>query len=671
MKKSKIVAFAVLVLILSLYASVPYVNAQSYDFQGVFGVVADDGGIFGGSPGVGKYTSIDVFDLLAGPLPYISYYDHANNMLKLAYRENTTSARWRTASVAAFIPSSTSLALNNNAIPHIAYFDLIDQTLKFALFDTSGAFPNTVNDWGIENVPQSVNVGRVSLVLDGGNDPHLAYRQDTGNGFQGNVLMYAEKRCLGLGCSTRTTLAQPAGEGTWTFEVVDSGDPLSGGVGFFASIVLDSNGLPHISYHDSENGTLKYAVKQSNGTWSKEVVDGGGATVEGFDISMALDSNDEPHISYTDFTPGHLKYATKTSVGWSLSQLETKGSFENTSIAVDATGNLHISYYERTRGGRLKYATKDAGATLWNTSVIDSKDDRGRYSSIALDSNGIPHISYYDATNGDLRYATEGAWTSDSIPPPAPPSQTQPGDITVNGGVDDRIFWGDQHEFCKNLSIVAPWATAVFLTLVFKEFSNFEVEYEMMPDNLLNWCVTIDPPRDHPMRLHGDVEVRVLVLGQSPDDAFWENWSMFVDPSGIVTDAVTGAPIEGSTVTLQVCQSVSGPCSTAQAGTQSFEPDFNPQLTTSSGGYGWDVLPGFYRVHVQKIGYSPKNSRFVSVPPEVTDLDVQLQPGPLQLGIPADQSTFLPWILLIVIIVLLVIIIILLILIIRRLRQSP
>lgn len=132
------------------------------------------------------------------------------------------------------------------------------------------------------------------------------------------------------------------------------------------------------------------------------------------------------------------------------------------------------------------------------------------------------------------------------------------------------------------------------------------------------------------------------------------------DPSGIITDATTGLPIIGATVSLfrQVPGLPDTPALTRQcrtidtrggsnwtgtaADTGIFEqpgfappqmsPDLNPQVTGADGRYGWNVVTGCWYVKVSAPGYAGRISALVGVPPEVTDLHLALQPaGPVNL----------------------------------------
>jgi hypothetical protein len=148
-----------------------------------------------------------------------------------------------------------------------------------------------------------------------------------------------------------------------------------------------------------------------------------------------------------------------------------------------------------------------------------------------------------------------------------------------------------------------------------------------------------------------------------------------VDPSGFVTDADTGAPIAGATVTLYRVaaawpdtRNTSRDCRTVEsrpgglAGLWSslpaavpglgvmedalfapavIDPAINPQITDADGWYGWDVVRGCWYVKVEAAGYATRYSPLVGVPPEVTDLDIQLQPLPA----PPPAYLFLPVIL--------------------------
>ena len=129
------------------------------------------------------------------------------------------------------------------------------------------------------------------------------------------------------------------------------------------------------------------------------------------------------------------------------------------------------------------------------------------------------------------------------------------------------------------------------------------------------------------------------------------------DPSGIITDAQTGNPVVGATVTLHqvpnwqpktspsderpnTCQSHqskgedepwSQPAPTelgVQVNTEltTVSPLVSQQTTNNVGYYGWDVPEGCWYVTVQAEGYEPLTSPVVGVPPEVTDLDLVLRP---------------------------------------------
>jgi hypothetical protein len=136
----------------------------------------------------------------------------------------------------------------------------------------------------------------------------------------------------------------------WNWEVVDE----TGQDGLFpsfqgASLALDSNGNPHISY--GESGILKYAKRDNTG-WAIEVVDSEGSV--GYETSIAVDTNDRPCIAYRDTTNDDLKYAEWTGSEWSIE-------------------------------------------------VVDSNGDAGAQPGLVLDSNDIPHIGY--SANGNPMYA--------------------------------------------------------------------------------------------------------------------------------------------------------------------------------------------------------------------------------------------------------------------------
>jgi hypothetical protein len=96
--------------------------------------------------------------------------------------------------------------------------------------------------------------------------------------------------------------------------------------------------------------------------------------------------------------------------------------------------------------------------------------------------------------------------------------------------------------------------------------------------------------------------------------------------SGVVSSVQTGQPIPGATVALFRSDSGAGPFAQVPQGDpiMSLANRVNPGTTDASGHYGWDLISGFYRVHVSATGCSPQDSQVIEMPPAVTGLDLAL-----------------------------------------------
>lgn len=289
----------------------------------------------------------------------------------------------------------------------------------------------TADGWLIERIDDPklfYDMSDRSLALDSKNRPHIAYG--------GDHLYYAWN------------------DGTqWNFMTVDA----EYGVGQSASLSVDRNDRPHISYYDQVNGRLKYA-HYDGANWLIEVVDTSPLAVSldewaaqaeptllenrlqddlrpweteallaplapdrlkpgvGRYNSIATSAANAPTIAYYDAVNGDLRVARRTGSGWEITVVE--GTKEDTgkyvSLAIDVNNHLHVSYLDDSNES-LKYAYYDGS---WTTETVDS-DGVGAYTSIAVESeDALPQISYYDFFEGDLMYAsprTTGTWRIDRV----------------------------------------------------------------------------------------------------------------------------------------------------------------------------------------------------------------------------------------------------------------
>lgn len=237
------------------------------------------------------------------------------------------------------------------------------------------------------------------------------------------------------------SLAAFRADPVWTIEAVDSG----GDVGRHASIALDTQGYPHISYYDATNRTLKYARRTaagwqapetvpdpstSYGTWCSIAVAPSGpcigyvenqgdpihlrytarsgtvwtpVTVEqaGLSVSLVLDSAGRPRMAAVDYPGGFVQYSANNGSTWSVEYPDSAGNYQFTSftdLALDSADKPHIAF--TSPSGNLVHASKTG--VSWGREPLTSGGAASP--SIAVDAVGTLHIAYQATTPKDLRY---------------------------------------------------------------------------------------------------------------------------------------------------------------------------------------------------------------------------------------------------------------------------
>jgi len=314
---------------------------------------------------VGSFTSL-VLD--SQGYPWIAYYDSANSDLKLANYDGTL---WQKVTVDSdgIVGLYCSLALDADDNPHIVYCKAVgqnDQRLKYASYDGT--------EWQIAIIDSGGVAGTwCAIALDSDENPRLAYTK-------GDLLTYAVY------------------DGTeWTMSTLSE----VGDVVWFSAVALDANDTNHIMFQDHANGDLKYAI-YGRDTWSFTTLDSD--DVVGLFPSLAIDTGTFPHVAYFDQTNIDLKYAyRKSATEWQTETVDSEGNVGSySSLALDASDKPFIAYYDAGNGD-LKIASKEDDR--WLIDTVDSEGTVGKNSSIAIDSQGYPNISYYDETNHSLKFA--------------------------------------------------------------------------------------------------------------------------------------------------------------------------------------------------------------------------------------------------------------------------
>ncbi|MFO8130030.1 MAG: T9SS type A sorting domain-containing protein [Bacteroidales bacterium] len=193
----------------------------------------------------------------------------------------------------------------------------------------------------------------------------------------------------------------------WDIEIIND---TTGNYG--CDITTDNNGYPHISYRDGSHNL--YYANWDGSQWQTTLIETPNSAFNG--TSIALNESGNPHITIQlQNVYGHkLWHVWWDGENWQqegIDSLPYDGDAGRwSSIAFDNDGYPRISYtFQNTdmEVSYIKYAYKDGSE--WNLQYVDSITstftNQFKYTSLALDGNNYPHISYYDYDETDLKYA--------------------------------------------------------------------------------------------------------------------------------------------------------------------------------------------------------------------------------------------------------------------------
>jgi hypothetical protein len=160
--------------------------------------------------------------------------------------------------------------------------------------------------------------------------------------------------------------------------------------------------------------------------------------------SIAVDASGGVHVSHVASKPGALHYAHRTPGGaWDNAVLDARGDDARTSIAVDPSGLPHISY---SRNGRLHYTTLGADRAWFDQRVDDGQPSFS--SSLRIDSAGVVHIGY--VTNYDVRHAVlvSGTWMLELVDAIQPFGASSSASLHVDGSGGVHVaYYAGQDKF--------------------------------------------------------------------------------------------------------------------------------------------------------------------------------------------------------------------------------
>jgi hypothetical protein len=171
---------------------------------------------------------------------------------------------------------------------------------------------------------------------------------------------------------------------------------------------LDVSGIAHLVYVNKGTGTLVYQTFSTlTDAWGAAETIATGVNVGSHAIkrnenanALVLGPDEAPNVIYT--AGSSLVYRSRSGGAWSAPQtIATSLSPINPQVAIDASGDLHVTWLEETSTPVVRYVRRTAG--VWGASETVASGDvltnsnLDQATSIVITSSGMPYVLYVSA----------------------------------------------------------------------------------------------------------------------------------------------------------------------------------------------------------------------------------------------------------------------------------
>ncbi|MBR58230.1 MAG: hypothetical protein CMH54_09435 [Myxococcales bacterium] len=243
-----------------------------------------------------------------------------------------------------------------------------------------------------------------SVTIGGDGLPVVAYRDGIGSTLK--VAHCADQECNGV---------------TSTVVVDSAGNP-----GSYASIGIGTDGLPVISYYDSEDKNLRFAKCNDADCADSTITTIDNADSVGRYSAMAIGLDGYPVIAYQDQTNAALRIAKcndSSCTSTTISSHADAGEPWHISMVVGLDGLPLVALQAGSQLQMFKCA--DSACTAGTFFPADANGTTGLYTSITIGDDGLPLVAYQEGGNQDLRVMHCGT--------PACSAGNQITDLATNG----------------------------------------------------------------------------------------------------------------------------------------------------------------------------------------------------------------------------------------------